>query len=421
MRCVVVDRWDEQDLASVSVVRSFRRARERVGDVVDDVFFVLLKSAPEIPLVVPDELEDRRGVIELLAGLESVQSLRLSTIGDPYAAAIGAVRLAAVVEQMLEELALDPGAGVDGVVAGHADGVGEAAETATERLEGQAEAAAAWGVEPGELKRRPISEREALVERLDSDRVRAIADLFGRLRADMFAAPPTVEAAPATIVDVELGDDLPWVLGGEWLGLVDAGLEPGFLARLANGELTQFEVAGDEAGRGGIILCVDGSGTMGHEFDGFTREMWAQALKLFLLRMCQEQGRALHVIDFGGRGEYQLRSFMQPEDFSPLRVLETVGVYYGCGTHFETPLRQAVKVATMLSPGADVVFVSDGDAVVSPTFFEGYRSACERLGMRTFGVLVKARGKMPFVDRLWSIRDMRRGSELGELLTALSD
>lgn len=417
---MVVDRWDEQDLASVSVVRAFRRARDQHAGLVDDVFFVLLKAAPEVPLVVADELEARRDVIELVTGLESVQNLRQSTVADPYAAAVGAARLAETVARMLEELAMDPGAAVDGVVAGHADGVGEAAEMVAERLEGQAEAAAAWGVEPGELKHLALAERVALVEQLDSDRVRRVADLFGRLRADMFMSPPPVAGA-STVVDVELGDDLAWVLGGEWLGLVDAGLEPGFLARLANGELTQFEVAGEEAGRGGIILCVDGSGTMHQELDGFTREMWAQALKLFLLRLCQEQGRAMHVIDFGGRGECQVRSFMAPEDFSPLQMLETVGVFYGCGTHFETPLREAVRVANDLSPNADVVFVSDGDAPVEPKFLVAYQQACERLGVRTFGVLVKARGAMPFVDRLWSIRDMRKGGELGELLTALSD
>lgn len=404
----------------MAVVRSFRRAREEHGDLADDVFFVLLKAAPEVALVVADELEARRAVVELLAGLESVQSLKMSTVGDPYAAAVGAVRLLDAVAPMLEELAVDPAAAVDGVVAGHADGLEEAAESVTGRLEGQAEAAAAWGVEPGELKRLDVAQRVALVERLDSDRVRRIADLFGHLRADMFTSPPPVEGA-TTVVDVESGDDLAWVLGGEWLGLVDGGLEPGFLARLANGELTQFETAGEDAGRGGVILCVDGSGTMHQELDGFTREMWAQALKLFLVRLCQEQGRALHVIDFGGRGEYRLQSFVRPEDFSPLRALETVGVFYGGGTHFETPLREAVRVANEVSPDADVVFVSDGDALVTPAFLAAYREACERLGMRTFGVLVKARGAMPFVDRLWSIRDMRTGGELGELLTTLSD
>lgn len=418
MGVVIVDRWDEQDLASVSGVRSFRRARDEHGDLVDDVFFVLLKAAPEVPLAVADELEARRGVVELLTGLESVQSLRLSTVADPYAAAVGAARLAESVARMLEELAVDPGASVDGVVAGHAEGVGEAAETAAERLEGQAEAAAAWGVEPGELRRLSVPEREALVAYLDSERVRQVADLFGRLRADMFSSPP-VEGA-ATVVDVELGDDLAWVLGGEWLGLVDSGLEPGFLARLANGELTQFEVAGDEAGRGPIILCVDGSGTMHAGHDGFTREMWAQALKLLLLRLAQDQERAVHVIDFGGRDEYQLTSFEKPEDFAPVRVLRTAGVFFGCGTHFETPLRQAVKVAARLAPRADVVFVSDGLAEVAPRFLEMYREAAGRLGMRTFGVLVAARGEFPFVDRQWSIRELTGGVEVGELLTAVS-
>lgn len=418
---VMIDRWDREDLASVAGLRSLVSARELLAEVdpggseaLDAVFYLLLKASPELAEV-PEGLELAGAVVAAVVELDSVQRLRRSTMGDPFGAAMAAAGLAPALAEMFRR------APDMGTMAAAGD-VGEVAEGLAEGVEDEIEAAAAWGVEPGSLQHLPVAERLALARALDSQRVRAIADLFGRLRSAAFAQPAVAEGGWGEVCDLELGADLARVVGSEWLGLVEAGLEDVFFARLANGELLQVETtAEDELGRGGIILCVDGSGTMNLPLQGYTREMWAQALKLLLVRQAQRQGRPLHVIDFGARGEYQHVAFESPGDFAPDRVLATAGAFYGRGTDFETPLRLALKL-TAGSPGmgADVVFVSDGDCWVSDAFLARYEEQATLLGVRTWGVLVAARGGFPFTKRVWTVADLTGGPEVGDLLARMS-
>lgn len=417
---IVVDRWDREDLKSVAGLRRYTRAREEVADavtggaeLVDGLFFGLLKAAPELAAV-PVEFDLVVSVLAAVLELDSVRRLRRSTVGDPFGSAMAVVGLVPALLEMLSQATED---GPDGTPVG----VGEAAEGLAEAAEDQSEAAAAWGVEPGSLVHLPVAERLALARTLDSERVRQIADLFGRLRSSAFAQPAVSDEGWGEVADLELGADVARVIGSEWLGLVEAGLSDVFFARLANRELLQTEMAGeDELDRGGIILCVDGSGTMDAPLQGYTREMWAQALKLLLLRQAQRQGRPLHVIDFGSRYECQHVAFESRADFSAERILATAGAFYGAGTDFETPLRMALRLAEAApAQAADVVFVSDGECWVNEQFLARYQARAEALGVRTWGVLVAAEGGFPFADRVWSVAELTGGAEVADLLTRM--
>lgn len=434
MGVVVADRWDLEDLASVAGLARFADARARLaarvaggGELLDDVFLVLLKATPELVKRTAVALERERSVIELVLELDPVRVLRRSTVSDPFVSACAAGDLADVVAAILEQLDEVAGDDPDGALAGQALTAGgavaaEAVEAVCEAVEGTERAGAAWGIERGSLRHLPVAERLALARSLDSDRVQRITDLFGRMRTAAFARPALIDDGWGEVVDLELGDDLARVLPAELLGLVEAGLEDVFLSRLANGELAQLETSDeDNLALGGIILCVDGSDSMHQSLQGYTREMWAQAFKLLLIRQAQRQGRALHVIDFGAHGEYRHTAFEGPGDFSPERILATAGAFFGAGTNFETPLRESVRIAAAHPAArADVVFVSDGQCWTDERFLARYKAKAAELGMRTWGVLVAARGELPFAGETWSIRDLTGGAEVSELLTSVA-
>lgn len=453
--CVVVDRWDREDLESIAGMARYVEARtalagrmEAGGELLDDLFFVFLKAAPELVVDAPAGREQSLVVLAELVDLEPVQALRRSTRTDPFASANAAAELADTIAAVVEALMEVPGAGRpgasdeegageeggDGDESDESDGpstrvlaaglsvAGEAAEGLAEDADERERAGAAWGLEPGSLRYLSLAERERMEKLLDSERVRRVADLFGRLRSAAFAQPAEVEEGWGEVVDLELGDDLARVLPAELLGLVEAGLEDVFFSRLANSELMLMRaVREDDLALGGIVLCVDGSGSMHRPFKGYTREMWAQAFKLLLIRQAQRQGRPLHVVDFGAEREFRHVGFETPGDFAPERVLSTVGAFFGGGTCFETGLRVAVKAAASC-PGqrSDIVFVSDGEGWLSPDFLRLYEARTAELGVRTWGVLVKGSGTLPFVREQWSVADFAGGPEVGELLARIA-
>lgn len=155
------------------------------------------------------------------------------------------------------------------------------------------DSARAWGMSDAELKRLSAGERLKLAKRLRSTRMREIADLFGRIRnLSLCDSAVSDDRCYDEIVDLELGGDLDRVVPAELLLLGDPDTERDFLARMADGELMQYRVQGtDELGRGGIVMCVDASGSMAG-----AREMWSKAVMLVLLHEARAQNRTMHVI-----------------------------------------------------------------------------------------------------------------------------
>jgi uncharacterized protein with von Willebrand factor type A (vWA) domain len=265
-----------------------------------------------------------------------------------------------------------------------------------------------------------IEQRLALSKALDTERARRITDLFGRLRSSMFAERTEIDGPGVEPVDVEVGGDLSRLVGAELMSMLQGDL---FFARLGDGALRQYEMHGvDEADRGGIILCVDGSWSMGQPHQGYTRELWASALKLHLLHMALRENRSMHVIDFGSVGQLKHHRFVDPAERTPLHVLEAASTWFGYGTDFVGPLRKVVEVLSDEDDReSDVVFVSDGECALSPRRRQAYQRGVDRRGTRTWGVqLGPTPGALPqFCDQVFKIEDLTSGGELGELLNAV--
>ena len=89
-------------------------------------------------------------------------------------------------------------------------------EQATEEAETTESAAAAWGLDPGGLKKLPPERRIELADKLNSEKFRKIAELFGPMqRLAMSEQERKVNYASDEIFDVEMGDDLERMLISE--------------------------------------------------------------------------------------------------------------------------------------------------------------------------------------------------------------
>jgi uncharacterized protein with von Willebrand factor type A (vWA) domain len=431
-RTVVVDRWDLVELEEACLVPAFLEQRQVMdemlapwgADALDDVFLLLFKARPIVVPVAGVAETHLIGhvLVSLLAANPTVERLRQSTVRDVVAAATAA---AAIAPQLLAtgEQAGDLGdATIDDLertAEGDLGDLEETAEKAAEEAEGLSQVAQTWGLGPGELQRLPIAERLALARRLDTARVRAITDLFGRLRGSMFAERAEADSFGVEPVDVEVGGDLSRMVGAELLSVLHEEL---FFARVGDGALRQYAMRGvDEAGRGGIILCMDCSGSMAKpEQGGFSREQWATALKLVLLQTAVRDRRPLHVINFSTGLKYH--RLVDPEEQSPQRILDAAAEWYGGGTSFAAPLLCAVKVLEEEDDRAcDIVFVSDGEGSLSGRTRRTYERAVGERGVRTWGVQL---GRTPgglndFCDRIFTITDLTSGRELGDLLNAV--
>lgn len=269
----------------------------------------------------------------------------------------------------------------------------EAMEQAYRDARDATDTANAWGVDPGQLRRMDAQERIELAKRLSNPRLREIADLYGQLHNVMITEVyRKTTNSREEIFDVERGHDLTHMLPSELMNLADEDAEWEFLRRFAESSLLQYALQGEERlGRGGIILCEDGSGSMSG-----APERWAKAFMLCLLDLAKRQKRQMHVIHFGSAGQFKILEFTQPEHFSLENILDAAELFFSGGTDFATPMKQALKIldeefGRTGQVRADVVFLTDDECWVDSEFMEHYLDEMKRMDATTWGVGVDHR------------------------------
>lgn len=269
--------------------------------------------------------------------------------------------------------------------------IGEAADEAE-----QTQATArAWGLEPGELQRKPANERMELAKRLNNDRFRRIADLFGPMHNLMLSEQKRkVVHVNEEVYDVALGNDLARVLPQEILNLHNGLMRLDFLRRYTERQLLTYDLEGTEQlSRGGIVLMEDGSGSMSGE-----RELWAKAVMLCLLHLCRQQKRPMYVVHFGSPGQFKTLSFVRPEDFALENVLDAAELFWASGTDFVTPMKEALRLlkvdyAITGATRADVVMLSDGECAVPDNFMTEYLEEINSMESTTWALDLSGYGR----------------------------
>ncbi len=347
-------------------------------------------------------------------------------------------------EQQMQETASAIDKGMDSKVTDNMASMRQAMNDAIQDAETTESACNAWGIDPGGLKAMPANERLALAEKLNSEKFRRIAELFGPMqRLALAEQSRKVYHAADEIFDIEQGKDLKRILVAELAKMTHPKLRALTLKRYIEGKLPQYKLQGvEKVAKGGIIFCEDGSGSMGG-----TREIWAKTIGLALARVAREQKRDFYGIHFGGTGELYEFDF---QGFGPNAKIVTSSthnrypageydyingvvhfaeIFFGGGTDFVTPLSRALDIQTEQfnrkgRVDGDIVFVTDGYCGVGDEWLAKFKEEQARLNFRVWGIVIGGRADSEPLNticdgRVFQINDLASGEEFREVFRNL--
>jgi len=259
--------------------------------------------------------------------------------------------------------------------------------------------ALSWGVEPGSSAFIQMEEKRKALELIASNpKFRDIVRLAGRMRKIAARKRAVkVEREGMEIADVGLGDDYGMMADEEYLGFADPNMFDLFLMKLLDRELLVYRgKAEEELGRGPLVVCVDGSGSMTDPLYDTTKEVWAKAFAFVMYSIAREEKRDYALINFGSKTEIEVFEFPKDSAHRIDDVAHAFTHFFEGGTDFETPLRKACElIGTSRYKDADVVFITDGECEVSEGFLKDFRRLKDEKKFRVYSIAISlhARGR----------------------------
>lgn len=259
-----------------------------------------------------------------------------------------------------------------------------------------------WGTEPGFLHSLPYEQRASLANRVkDNRRLLELTQIVGRFRALAVNKQRTrVAEMPHEVFDVTMGSDWNWFLQQELVSLSHPALRYDFYVRLLDGRIAQYDLRGSETvGKGSLVVCIDTSGPMEGK-----REVVSKAIALALLDIARLQSRNYVAILFSSRGQWRSIAFSSEgvqlsEPSSTAQLVSFIegmlclgSDFFGGGTDYETPLREAIRILRDDEAGCkdgDIVFITDDQCEVSESFLEEYATVKRQRKFSTFSVIIE--------------------------------
>ncbi len=225
--------------------------------------------------------------------------------------------------------------------------------------------------------------------------LREMAELFGRMDRDIrFKRSKRVVGGNEEIVDIKFGANLNRTLPSELALLADPDFEDDFFARYSSEELLEFSTVGEEnAGRGPILIVLDGSGSMQGE-----RNIWSRAVAMCLLHISRLEKRDFALVEFSSGGQIAEWFFKASDPMMGDKVLDMASHLFSGGTTPIIGVDRAVQImreAPAFSK-ADVVLVGDGDAGFGAED-ERLRDQLREMGVRIFGIGIG--GSFDYIER----------------------
>lgn len=204
-----------------------------------------------------------------------------------------------------------------------------------------------------------------IAEKWQNGPLAEIAAFYGRMAPEFdFQRAKRVVGGQDEIVDVEVGDELRRVTPGELTFLADEDTEDDFYSRYASRELLVYSTVGEEhAGRGPIIMVVDGSGSMSG-----LRNTWARAVFLSLLNVARREKRDCAFVEFASAGEVCDFTFPAKAPLDAQMILDAASHFFNGGTTPIIGVQRAVEIMRDAPEfkTADLVILSDGEAGFGP-------------------------------------------------------
>lgn len=267
-------------------------------------------------------------------------------------------------------------------------GVIDAIEEAVEEANEDADLVGSLpGTDPGTGKKLTPDEMIELAEKWKANpEMKDIAMMVGRMQRDLrYKRTNRIVGGREEIVDVKLGDDLQWLLPHEKVKLRHPLLRRDFARRFYERSLVQYETQGyAEAGRGPIIMCIDGSGSM----DGMPN-IWARAVALSLISIAKREKRDAAAVEFSSTGQQQRWDFMANELIDPMKVIDFASHMFNGGTDITGGVLKAKELIDTVPQfkTADIVIATDGQDYFREDDAE-LRNELVARGVRLHGVAI---------------------------------
>lgn len=263
-------------------------------------------------------------------------------------------------------------------------------EQALEDLQENMQLMEGFGDEAGATQRMSVNQRLMLAKKLrGSDKLKKLAKMVGKFKRLALAQQKKREQDQyEEMYDVMMGNEISRLIPTELMALKHPVLRKDFKRRYLEKKLLQYNIRGeDEKGKGALVVCIDGSYSMEGE-----KELWSKAVTLALLDIATRQKRDFRAIHFGSKKDpLKLMEFPKGERTEDrLERIELLAEYFiGGGTDFEKPLQAAVhSLEEDSKQRGDIVFITDGDCVVSPRWLAEFKRAKERMEISVFSILV---------------------------------
>lgn len=483
------DLWDVQDWdrtkGDVPTLVKLEEALEEIHHtapkILADVHQTLTRPMPQLNSDLRPEYKPNGQIAARLQASDTVQNLRHHTVGDPFTSGLATSKMQHDLEELYEELAEvqekaddaqqkadDYQDGCDG--AGVAPGspeaqadaaleamrqaaeqaaaaadvaldamgpvidrqVGQAGQAAQKGAQDLADAVAGWGKDEvqAELSRTDPSARLALAQRLTTDRMVRIAEMFGRLRTEMWAVESKRwDAGHDEVANVTLSGDLERIVSSELMSLCDEDMELDFLDRLERKKVLTYQLRSRaKEARGGIVYVEDSSSSM--YVGAGLPAIWARSIGLVLLDVAMRQKRAFRVIVFSSPGSTVEFDFGLDASSTTLeQKLAYAEFTMGGSTDIEGPLGKAIGAlyeeyeATGKMTG-DVVLATDDLVDVSAAWLERWNASKAELGFRCFGLTmgIPCFGAIEAVsDYVTEVASLVDGSDVARMFRSVTE
>jgi len=265
-----------------------------------------------------------------------------------------------------------------------------------------------WSLAPGAIRRTLIDRLDKLADLIARlPQLVEIADSLGRIEG-AGRERGVAEGGSEEVVGVRLGGNIEDVLPSELALLSDPSTEDLFYQRFVERRLLALELSGEGMGgvadaekRGPVIACIDTSASMRG-----APEMAAKALVLAVCRRVLPQHRTLHLLLFGGPGEWtELRLRAGQGGLEDL--LEFLGMGFDAGTDFDGPLLRAMELLDERDlHRADVLVVTDGLGRASREVIERVSALRAERHFKVWSVVLGSHddwGVRRFSDEVWAL------------------
>lgn len=273
-----------------------------------------------------------------------------------------------------------------------AQGAARAAVAATAAAERAVEQASSMiglgpGKSPGSEARIAPEAMFALAERYARSPVlQAVAEMMGRLELTMGSERRQLrKGGSEEMVDIELGNDLAFVLPQEKMLLRHPMGRLDFYRRYTEGSLMQYEMWSElEQKRGPVIVLADGSSSMKG-----AKNIYARATALAVVGIANREKRSAAVIEFGSPG--QVRTFIWPkgQPLDPVECADFAEHAFNGGTSTLSGMREAAGIIRGEAPfySADLVICTDGEDRITEEDI-AIRDELRAMGVRIHGMSI---------------------------------